>query len=66
MHKFINCFFSNVWEQRNYQVLDSSDKIEEITEEISDLSQFDQKSRLFWVKTKIDPDFHLDQEKPVN
>lgn len=47
-----------------FQMLDPSDKIEEITEEVSDIKEFDQSSRLFCIKTYLDPDFHQDQAKP--
>ena len=47
-----------------YQILDPSDKIEEITEEISDIKTFDQTSRLFCLKTYLEPDFHQEHIRP--
>ena len=47
MYKYINSIVMNIFETKRYQILDSNDKMEEITEEISDLYNFDQNSRLF-------------------
>lgn len=65
MYKYINSTIMNVFLPKKYQTLDSSDKIEEITEEISDLNLFDQNSRMFWKISNITPDFHIEQERPT-
>lgn len=65
MYKYINSTIMNVFLPKKYQTLDSSDKIEEITEEISDLNLFDQNSRIFCKISNITPDFHIEQERPT-
>ena len=51
-------------DHKYFQFLETYDKIDEITEEISDINKFEQNSRLFWLKSSIDPDFHVDVVPP--
>ena len=47
MYKYVYAIVMGMFETKRYQMLDSNDKIEELTEEISDLKDFDQSSRQF-------------------
>jgi hypothetical protein len=52
MFEYISSIYSTLLsgilsEHKHYQILDPTNKIEEITEEISELSEFDSYSRLF-------------------
>ena len=64
MYKYVYAIVMGMFETKRYQMLDSNDKIEELTEEISDLKDFDQSSRQFWIRSNIDPDFHIEQARP--
>ena len=51
-------------DHKYFQILETYDKIDEITEEISDINKLESNSRLFCLKSSINPDFHIDAVVP--